>query len=147
MLTLLKDTLISRVMNDFVAGTAEEKSSVLDMQGFDSVCFILAVGAVTGGGAVITATAKSNTASATTGANVVSETGASATHTDTGSDSNGLLVVDLIRASQRYVFLDVTRTTENVVIDGVIAIQYNAHNEATTPSSTIIASALAGPNA
>ena len=147
MLTILKDMLITRVMNSVAAGTTEQKSSVLDMQGYDSVIFVLMVGTVTGGGAVITAAVKSNTASSTGSPTPVAETNATCTHTDSGSDSNGIFVVDEIRPSQRYVFLDVTRTTENVAIDGVLAIQYNSKNMPTTLSSSVIASALAGPNA
>ena len=145
MRSLLKDTLVTRVMNAVAAGTSEQKSTVLDMQGFDSVMFVLLLGDVTIAD-VLTLTAKSNPTSSTTGG---TSEGAVAAQTDPDgtSEDNKVVVLDILRPTQRYIFADITRITANAAIDGVLAIQYNAKSMPQTQGSTVLASALAGPNA
>lgn len=148
--TLYYDMLIQTVLNAVTAGTTEQKSSVLDMQGFDSVAFFLSLGTVSAG-SVMTATIKSNTANSTSSPTPVTETGATATATDSGgATSNGWFLLDLFRPLNRYVFLDFTRTTANAAINCAIAIQYNS--KAMPPLtqnnalSGFVAGAFAGPN-
>jgi hypothetical protein len=135
MLNFLKDCKITRVMNAVAAGTSEQKSSVLDMAGFDSVCFILALGTVTDA-SVVTATIYENTASSTSSPAPVTS-GVVATLT-ASTDSNHLLVTEVIQPVKEFVFLDITRVTQNAAIDSVIAIQFNAKNKPVTQPATLV---------
>lgn len=143
---LLKNCKISRVMNSVVAGTTEQDTSVLDMTGFDSVMFIALVGDVTSG-SVITLTVKENTASSTSSPTPTAVTnGATGAVTAGATDTdNKVFVVDVHNITKQYVFAALTRTTQNCVIDGVIAIQYNARSMPVTLDSSIVAAALAIP--
>jgi hypothetical protein len=137
-MNLIKDCKITRVMNAVAAGTTEQKSSVLDMSGYDGVCFILLLNAVTDA-SVITATIYENTASSTSSPAPVTS-GVAATLTALSS-SNLVMAADLVRPVSRYVFLDITRITQNAAIDGVLAIQYRT-NDIPVTQSGLIASAF-----
>jgi len=145
---LLKEAKISVVMNPVAAGTTEQKSSVIDMAGYDSVMFILSLGTVTAG-CVETLTIYGNTASSTSSPAPTAITNAVATYTDVAAESsNTLLIVDVLNVNpdtQRYVFADFTRTTANAVINGVYAIRYNSKSVPQTLDATVIAAALAKP--
>ncbi len=143
MKSLLNDCLITRVMNEVAAGQTEQTSTILDMSGYDSVMFILVCGTVTDA-SVITLTPKENTTSSTSGATAVAGTAPTIT---AATSSDAILIVDVIRPSKRYVYADVTRTTQNCAISAVIAIQYNSHSlpVATPANSATFASALLGP--
>jgi hypothetical protein len=51
----------------------------------------------------------------------------------------------VVRPSKRYVFANLTRTTANATIDGIIAIQYRTRNLPVTQPATLAASALSTP--
>lgn len=146
--SLLKDCKITRVANAAAAGTSEVLTSVLDMTGYDGVLFVAALGDVTAT-SVVTLTAKGNTASSTSSPTPTDVTdGVTAAFTAGASDAdNKLLVVDVVRPSQRYVFASLTRTTANAVVDGIIAIQYRGRSLPVTQGSTVLASALSTPMA
>lgn len=144
---LLKDCKISRVENAAAAAQTELQTDVLDMSGFDAVCFIALLGDVTTG-SVLTLTAKQNTANSVSSPTPTDVTDGDATFTAGASDAdNKLLVVDVIRPAERYVFASLTRTTANAVVDGIIAIQYRTKDFPVTQPSSILASALSTPEA
>lgn len=140
-LNLSKDVKVTRVMNAVAAGTSEQKSSVLDMQDFDGVVFILLLGTVTDA-SVITLTAYENTASSTSSPTPTAVTPAAGPAT-ASTDSNHALLIDVYRPQKRYIFADVLRTTQNAAIDGIIAIQYRGRVKPTTHDTGVIATALA----
>ena len=142
---LLKDCKITRVENSAVAAQTELKSDVLDMAGYDAVCFIALLGDITTG-SVLTLTAKGNTADSDSSPTPVAITDGAATFTAGASDAdNKLIVVDVIRPAYQYVFASLTRTTANAVVDGIIAIQYRTKDFPVTQPASILVSALAGP--
>lgn len=147
--TILKDAKISYVLGAVAAGTSAQNSSVLDMSGYDSVIFIAMLGDVTSG-SVLTLTINENTASSTSSPTPTAVTdGATAAYTAGASDADSkCLVVDVHRGlTKRYVYAALTRTTQNAVINGILAIQYNARSLPVTQSSDLIATALASINA
>jgi len=144
MQNLLKDAKITVVMNAVTAGTSEQKSSVLDMAGFDAVAFIAVFGTVTDA-SVITLTAYENSASSTSSPAPVAVTGGATASLTASTSSNTFMVVDVIRPSKRYVFADITRTTQNAVINCVIAIQYRTKNKPVTQPTTLVESAISTP--
>jgi hypothetical protein len=142
MSNLLKSVVVTVVSPAAVAGTTAIDSSVLDMQGFDGVMYIALTGDATSG-TVLTLTAKENTANSTSSPTPTS--GPSATYTATGaSDADSMaLIVDEYRPTKRYSYANLTRTTQNCVIGGIIAIQYQAHSKPTSQAASVIASTFA----
>lgn len=136
-LNMIYDAKFERVSNSVVAGTTDVQTSIVDMQGYTSIAFLVLLGTVTAGGQV-TLTAKSNSANALTGADLLAAT-TTIVNTD---NSNKALLVDVNKPTQQYVFLDMARATANVVIDGVIAILYNAIEHPVTQDTSVAASAF-----
>ncbi len=145
-LNMLTDCKITRVENAAAAAQTEVVTDVLDNEGFDGVLYIVAAGEVTDG-SVVTCTAKENTANSTSSPTPTAVTGgATAAHTAASNDAdNKLFVVDVRRPTKRYQFLSVTRTTQNAVIDSIVAIQYRARSLPVTQGSTIVKSASSTP--
>lgn len=144
-LNLLKDAKITRVMNAVAAGTSDQDGTVLDMAGFDAVCFIAAFGDNVSG-SVLELQGFGNTASSTSSPAPVELTNDELLNTVGASDSdNKLLVLDIVRPAYQYVFPRVKRGTQNAVIDGIIAIQYRTRDLPVTQGSTVYDSALIGP--
>lgn len=138
MFSLLKDCKITKVENSATAGTSELVTDILDMSGYDSVAFVADLGDITDT-SVLTLQVKDNSANSTSGASSIS--GASATYTAAASDAdNKLLVVEVYRPSQRYVFASLTRTTANAVVGGIVAYQFNSKTLPLTQGSTVLAS-------
>lgn len=144
---LLTECLITRVTNDAVAGTSDADSTVLDMTGYDGVLFVALFGDITTT-AVIQLVAYENTASSTSSPAPTLVTGGATAPLTCGATAqdNGMLVVDVIRPSMRYVFARVHRTTANAVIDGVLAIQYRGKTPPPiTQGATVLASITSTP--
>ena len=144
MLTLGKDCKITRVSNSASASTTDVDSSRVDMTGFDSVLFLWLIGDVTSG-SVIQAIAKSNAADSTS-SSTTEKSGTSITAGATDYD-NKILAVDLHRPTLRYAYSTLVIDTQNAVVDGCIAIQYNAKNPPITQGSTVGDLVFGGPNA
>jgi len=144
-MNFLKDCKITRISNDAVAATSDVTSGVIDMQGFDSVIFLLLLGDVTSG-SVLTMTAKTNTANSTSSPTPVAVTGGVVGPITAGAsdNDNGVYAVEVMRPQARYVFVVVNRTTQNAVIDGIIAVQFNAKSlPVTQDATTVLQTALA----
>jgi hypothetical protein len=134
---LLKNIKITRAMNAIAAGTTNQNSSVIDMQGFEGVEFIAAFGALT---ATAVTGIKVQEGTLADGSDMADLLGSALAIADTGS--NKLLVTDIYRPLKRYVRLVVTRGTANAVIDGVTAIQYSSRVKPTTQDTTVAGSEL-----
>lgn len=138
--SLLKDCAIDYVEGAATAATSTLTTDVLDMAGYDGVCFIAMFGDVTAS-SVLTLTALGHTANAASGAAI---TGAVATFTAGASDADSkAIVVDVVRPVKRYVYATLARADQNAVVNGVLAIRYRGSKSPVTQGSTIIASALA----
>ncbi len=143
--SLLKDVVITRVLNSVVAGTsAQTQATADDMSGFDSIAYLALVGDVTSG-SVITLTAYSVATSAVTGG--TSETATTAYTAGTSDADNLLFVAEVFRPARRYCYATLTRTTQNAVIDGILSFKFNAKTLPVTQSASILASSFVGPNA
>lgn len=136
--SVLKDMKVMRVANDAVAGTTDVTTIAIDMAGFDSVCFIAALGDVTNG-SVLLLTAYSNASNAASGGTAITNANAGLTATSTSAD-NDLIIVDVLRPANRYVYATLNRGTANAVVDGIIAILYNARSLPVTLDASVVAS-------
>lgn len=127
---------VTRVMNAIAAGTTDQESSVIDMQGFDGVMFIAAFGAITTN-AVTSVKAQQGTDATVTDAADLLGTGI----TVADDDDNQVVVLDIYRPRERYVRCVIDRGTQNAVIDGIVAIQYNGRRQPTTHDATTVVAA------
>jgi len=122
--SILKETVISKTSVAAVAAVDDiTDGTIIDLQGFDSVCFIAILGEVTAA-AVVTLKALCGDAAAL-GDGAYKSTTATVTAVANDTDNN-LLVLDVIRPGKRYVRADLVRDTQNAVVDSIIAIKYNA---------------------
>lgn len=142
--SLLKDAKITRVENAAAAGTTDLDSDVLDMSGYDSVCFIALLGDATSG-SVLELQVFGNTANSTSSPTPVEITTNDATYTAGASDAdNKIFVVDVPKwlGTYRYAFARLVIDTQNCAVDGILAIQYNAKELPVTQGSTVLDSAV-----
>jgi Flp pilus assembly CpaE family ATPase len=130
---LLKNIKITRAMNAIAAGTTNQNSSVIDMQGFEGVAFVAAFGALT---ATAVTGIKVQQGTLADGSDMADLAGSALAIPDT--DDNKLLVTDVYRPIERYVRLVVTRGTANAVIDSVSALQYSSRVKPTTQDSATV---------
>ena len=138
-MSLLKNTKISVVAIAAAAATTDVAGSFVDMKGFDGVLFIALTGDVTDTSALALKASQNSIDSATGAAELVG--GPSFTAGPTNAD-NKALVLDVYKPRERYVRPILKRGTANAVVNGVIAIQYNARSVPTAQDASVIAAAL-----
>ena len=111
-------------------------ATVIDMQGFEAVRFIVGFGAIVGGAAtsvkVLQGAAKTNDTTLTSGADLA---GTGITVAD--DDDNTLVITDLIKPQERYVQVQVLRATQNSTVDLVIAELYGARKLPVVQDATV----------
>lgn len=134
-MNLLKDAAFESVMDNQSAGQTEVFSSIVDMQGYDNVCFVtklgtLSTGAVVGVSIQQGAESTMSDAAALLGTNIA----------PAATDDDKLLVHDISRPQERYVRVRITRDTANAEIDSVIAIKYPARAKPVTQDTDHVAS-------
>ena len=135
------DVKITVVSPAAAAAQTAINSSVLDMQGYEGVMFIALLGDVTAT-SVLTLTALGNTASSVSSPTPVTQKATTAFTADATSADSKALVVDVYKPALRYMFANLTRTTADAIVGGIIAIQYKAGVKPTTNDASVIASAI-----
>lgn len=137
-MNMLHDAKIVPVKAAAAAGQTTLTTDVVDTQGFDSVCFIAYLGDVTDT-SVLTLKGYTNDTNDTV---TPTELATNVTFTAGATDAdNKLLVLDLNKPRQRYAYATLARGTANAVLNGIIAVLYNAHEKPVTQSADVIASA------
>lgn len=139
---LTNDVKITVVSPAAAAAQTAINSSVLDMSGYEGVMFIALLGDVTAT-SVLTLTAKGNTANSVSSPTPITQKATAAFTADATSADSKALVVDVYKPAMQYMFANLTRTTADAIVGGIIAIQYKANNKPTTNDASVIASALA----
>jgi hypothetical protein len=132
MTNMIKDVKVTRIMNGVAAGTTDQTSSRLDMQGFEGVTFIISFGALTAT-QVTSAKVQQNTIDSGTG---MADLAGTSIGPLADGDSNKEMIIDIWQPQERWLQVIIDRGTANAVIDGITAIQYNAHKSPTTQPST-----------
>lgn len=138
-MSLTKNVKITRVSAAAAAAQTAVNGSILDMQGFDGVLFLVLTGDVSDT-SVLTLKAEQNSVNSGSGMAALS---GSATFTAGASTADSkALVLDVFKPSKRYVRAALTRATANAAIDGIVAIQYGAQNKPSAHDASVIASAF-----
>jgi hypothetical protein len=142
-----QEVRVTRCIDATAAGTADQIDGTgLDMADFDGVMFIAMFGVLTAT-AVTTLIAEqsSDDAGADAYAGILGSEVSIADDEDTG-----MLILDVLRPTEQWVRPAIVRLTANAVIDGVVAIQYNAankptvHDVVTVMSTVMVADAIEG---
>lgn len=140
-MNLLKNCKITVVEAAATAGTSTLTTDVLDMTGFEGVMWIALLGDVTSG-SVLTLTAKGNSANSTSSPTPVTQKASDAFTAGASDADSKVIVVDVYRPTLRYQFAELSRATQNAVVGGIIAIQYEPNFKPTTQDASVIASAF-----
>jgi len=139
MSNLLYDAKFIVVENAAVAGTSTLTTDVVDMLGYQSIAFIAKLGDVSDT-SVLALTAKGNSANSVSSPTPTTYAGA-ATYTAGASDAdNKLMIVDIEKPRDRYVFATLARGTANAVVDSIIAVLYNGDLRPEVQGSTVLVS-------
>lgn len=136
-LNLLNDIKVIPVEPYASAATSTLTTDVVDTQGFDSIAFIAYIGDATSG-ATITLTGKTNTASSTSSPTPVTLADTVAYTAGASDADDKVMILDLHKPRDRYVFATLTRADQNVVLNGIIAVLYNAHQLPVTQHASVI---------
>lgn len=122
MLGLLNNTKIVRHNNGAAAGTTTiTPSAGIDVQGFNSVLFLVALGTITSTGVPSIKIQQSSDDGSTDSYGDLEGTA----YAVTDADSNKMIAVEILRPTKRYLKLILARTTANVVLDGIFAVLGN----------------------
>lgn len=140
-MNLSKDIKITVVEAAAGAAQTELVTDVLDMSGYEGVMFVALTGDVTSG-SVLTLTAKSNSANSVSSPTPVTQKATDAFTAGAADADSKVLMVDVYKPALRYVFGSLTRTSQDAIVGGIIAIQYGAKSKPTTQDATVIASAF-----
>ena len=122
---------VTRVSNAVAAGTATTNCSSVDMKGFESVTFVVAIGAM-----VSTCTVTVKAQQSTDNSTFADLAGTAIAYTD--ADDNKLAILEIAKPLERYVRPVVITATANGTIDSVVAIQTAANEEPVTHDSTTV---------
>ncbi|KKM90816.1 hypothetical protein LCGC14_1234880 [marine sediment metagenome] len=135
MSNLNQNVKVTRVMDAVAVGLTAQNSSVIDMQGFDGVAFILLAGTITDGDLSLKIQQDTVLAFDDDAQDLL---GTLATILNANDDD--CAIVDIFRPRERFVRAVVVRGgATGAVIDGVLAIQYNGRKRPTVHDSATVA--------
>jgi hypothetical protein len=142
MLDLSKEAKVIRVLNSVAAGQVTQNSSIVNGYSYDGILFALLLNTVTAT-SVITLIGQDNSLNQAGGMTTITDAGgnnAQVQVTDVGgTSSNGVMVLDIALPQLQYIRAQVTITTANTAIDGILAILYRSKIRPTTVDATVIA--------
>jgi hypothetical protein len=136
---LSKNFNLVRVQNAAAAGTSVLTGTHVDMQGWDNVVFIYALGALTA--TQVTALKAQN--GALSNDTDQADIAGAITPQALDGDSNKVLILEVVRPLLRYVRPVLNRATANAVVDGGIAIQYSGDKLPPAALDTTVSQLLA----
>jgi len=140
-MNLSKSMKVTVVEAAAAAAQTELVTDVLDMSGYEGVIFIAITGDVTSG-SVLTLTVKGNSANSVSSPTPVTQDATDAFTAGASDADSKVLMVDVYKPTLRYMFGSLTRTTQDAVIGGIIAIQYGAGLKPTSQAASVIASSF-----
>lgn len=136
---MLNNTKITRVSVDGAgaASATPTKGTIVDMQGYESVCFVAALGNVLDTSEVALKAAGSDTNSTGT---MALYAGSAAGTAGASTYDDKLVILDVVRPPHRYVEVQIFHVTANAPFDDIIAILYNPTQKPVVQDSTVILS-------
>ncbi len=130
-MVLSEYTKLTRVSNAVAAGQTTINSDSVDTKAYDGCQFTVAFGAITSG--AVTSIKLQGSSDDSTWNDLA---GTSQTVADT--DDNKLFIVDTVLPTYRYQRCVVSRSTQDSVVDSIIATQYAAIDHPATHDTTTV---------
>lgn len=130
----LETMKVVRVSNAVAAGQTAVNGTAVDMRGFETVVFLVALGAIVSGAAT---SVKAQQGAASNGSDAADLAGTGITVADT--DDNLVVALEVHRPTDRYVRPVVLRATQNVTVDGIVAILFNGRKAPIALDATVVA--------
>jgi hypothetical protein len=137
--SVLQGLKATRLKNAVAAGVTNiTDATVVDMANQEGVIFIIPLGAVVDGTAAAVQIHGSDLPSSAFGL-MKDDAGNDCTYTIKNDDDNKVILIEVYRPRNRYVRPIINRATENVTVDGVIALTFQNRSEpiSATPPATI----------
>lgn len=125
-----------RIMNGVVAGTSDQTSSALDMEDYDGVLILAAFGVVSANAVSVVKVQQSSDDAVAD--DYTDLTGTASTALTATTDNNKIVVIDIYRPQKRYLKVVFTRSTGNVVIDGIFAVRYHGKAQPAALHATVL---------
>lgn len=132
--SMLKECNIVKISPAVSAGTTDVEPVTLDMSGYNSLCIIACLGDVT---ATALPHLKCKAADTNTVGTAIAGTAALAAAGASNYDDK-LMILDVVNVRQRYLSPSLARGTANVVVNYILAIQYNSRNIPVTQGTDVI---------
>ena len=127
---------ISRVEDGAVAGVTVLTSDVIDMQNFDGLVFLAALGDVLATAVNVLQAQHSDVGDGSGMTNIVASV-VSWTADATDAD-NKLMLLEIFRPTKRFLRVTLTRTVANTVLDGIFAFQSSPALAPVTQHSSVL---------
>jgi hypothetical protein len=121
-------TKFTRVNNAAAAATTDIETASVNMVGFESVVFQVAFGTITGSAVTSVKLQQSSDDGVADAFSDLEGTGLTVADTD----DNDTFYLECVKPQKQYVRCVVDRGTQNAVVDGVWAFQYNVRHEPVT---------------
>jgi hypothetical protein len=138
-MNLTKSTKITRVLNATAGGFGDTiTTDSVDMKGFESVTFLVALGACAG---TATGVVKAQQSADDGAVDSFADLLGTGIAYDADSD-NKLVLLEVVNPLERYVKCAIARAAANSAIDAIIAIQSGPALEPIVQGSTVIGSEL-----
>ncbi len=134
-MNLSKDVKVTRVMDAIAAGTTDQNGSSVDMQNFESVMFIAALGTLS---ATQVTQMKAQQSSDDGSSDAFADLLGSQTAAMADDDDDQCIILDIVKPRERYVRPVLERGTGNAVIDGIVAIQYGPRKKPTVHDTATV---------
>ena len=127
---------ISRIEDGAVAGTTTLTSDVVDMQNFDGLVFLAALGDVLDTGVNVLQAQHSDVGDGS-GMNDITASVVSFTAGASDAD-NKLLVLEIARPTKRFLRVTLARSVANTVLDGIFAFQSSPAESPVTQHASVL---------
>jgi len=146
-MNLSKQVKIDQVLGYYAAGTTKRTSDILDMAGYDGVCFVAGLGTIIEAGTV-DVYPEQNTANSASGMAEMAGTSAYTITAAAAALTKSCIIVDIYKPLERYIQCNITPAAQNAVILGIVAIRYKGKMgpEAMTTPYPLKATMLISPS-
>jgi len=146
-MNLSKNVKIDQVLGYYAAGTTKRTSAILDMSGYEGVCFVAGLGTIIATG-TIDVFAEGDDENATTYMAELAGTSAYTVTTAAAALTYSCIILDVYKPLEQYIQCNITPATQNAVILGIVAIRYKGHMapEAMTTPYPLKATMLISPS-
>ncbi len=122
-MNLSKNVKIDQILGYYAAGTTKRTSAILDMQGYEGVCFVAGFGTLIAAG-TLDVYAEGDDENAVTNMAELAGTAAYTVTAAAAALTYSCIILDVYKPLERYIQCNVTPATQQAVILGIVAIRY-----------------------